>query len=46
VDVELDPQQPQEVVRALSELLAGEAREPDPWWRAGLDEALDSARET
>jgi hypothetical protein len=42
VDVETSPPQPEEVVRALQAALAEEAKkpEPDPWWRAGLEEAL------
>jgi hypothetical protein len=40
VDVELEPQQPEPVVRAVAELLAATAREPDPWWQAGIDDAL------
>jgi hypothetical protein len=36
VDVELEPQQPDEVARAIAELLAPEP-EPDPWWEAGID---------
>ena len=40
MDVELDPEQPEPVVRAVEELLARAAPEPDPWWQAGIDEAL------
>ena len=39
MDVELDPDQPDEIARAVSELLQQE-RQPDPWWQAGIDEAL------
>ncbi len=39
MDVELDPEQPPEVVRAAAEILAWEERTPDPWWQAGIDEA-------
>jgi hypothetical protein len=39
VDVELEPDQPDAVARAVAALLAGE-REPDPWWQAGIDAAL------
>ena len=35
MDVELEPQQPDEVARAFGELLAP-APEPDPWWQAGI----------
>ena len=35
--LELDPDQPEAVVRAIERLLAGDARRPvDPWWAAGL----------
>ncbi|HVU79596.1 MAG TPA: hypothetical protein VHC67_18630 [Gaiellaceae bacterium] len=41
MDVELDPPQPEEVARAIAaELALPEAGAPDPWWRAGIDEAL------
>ena len=41
MDVELEPEQPPEVARAVAELLAAEEeRPPDPWWQAGLDESL------
>ena len=41
--LEVDPPQPDEVTRALSELLQGAEQAPDPWWQAGIDEALDEA---
>ena len=34
------PGQPDEVVRAVEALLVDPAADVDPWWRAGLDEAL------
>jgi hypothetical protein len=40
VELELSPEQPPEVVRALSSLVPAPNVEPDPWWRAGNDEAL------
>lgn len=43
MDLELDPPQPDEVTRALSELLTNSEQAPDPWWQAGIDEALDEA---
>jgi hypothetical protein len=43
VHVELDPQQPPEVARAIAELLAEAERPPDPWWQAGLDETLSDS---
>ena len=42
VDVELDPPQPDEVTRAVAELLDADAPPPDPWWRAGVDENLET----
>jgi len=39
VSLEVDPDQPPAVVRAIGDLLGGR-REPDPWWQAGIDEAL------
>jgi hypothetical protein len=42
VDVELDPEQPEEVARTLAELLAESRPEPDPWWQAGIQEAIDA----
>jgi hypothetical protein len=41
VEIELDPEQPEEVTRAVAELLAEAAAAPDPWWRAGLDDAVE-----
>jgi hypothetical protein len=42
VDLELTPAQPDEVVQAVSELLAPPPPAADPWWQAGIAEALDS----
>ena len=40
-DLELEPVQPEEVARAVADLLRIQsAREPDLWWQAGIDEAL------
>jgi hypothetical protein len=41
-DVEIDvrPPQPPAVVRAVADALANERDAVDPWWQAGLDEAL------
>jgi len=38
-DVELEPEEPATVSRAVAELLAEDAA-PDPWWQAGIDAAL------
>jgi len=43
MDLELDPPQPDEVSRVLGELLRDAQQEPDPWWQAGIDDALDDA---
>ena len=40
MELELDPSQPPEVVAALARILVPAETEPDPWWQAGLDEAL------
>ena len=40
--LELDPEQSPAISRLVVELLAGGHGEPDPWWQAGIDEALDS----
>jgi hypothetical protein len=43
VELELEPEQPEEVAAAVAELL-GEAEpdgHPGAWWQAGIDEALD-----
>jgi hypothetical protein len=38
--VELEPEQPEAVVRAVEELLERDEPAPDPWWQAGIDDAL------
>jgi hypothetical protein len=38
--IELTPEQPCEVERAIEGLAVAPPPEPDPWWRAGIDEAL------
>jgi hypothetical protein len=42
VELELEPPQPEPVVAAVDELLRDE-RTVDPWWQAGVDDALESA---
>jgi hypothetical protein len=42
IELEIDPPQAEPVVEALRAVLASADRPPDPWWRAGLDEALDA----
>jgi hypothetical protein len=41
IDVDLTPEQPDQVVAAIAALLAPPAPAADPWWRAGLDESLE-----
>ena len=38
--LELDPAQPEPVAAAIERLLAGPEPRVDPWWEAGLAEAL------
>jgi hypothetical protein len=43
VDVELSPAQAPEVAAAIAAALApNRAVDPDPWWQAGIDEALET----
>jgi len=43
VDVELTPAQAPEVEAVIAAALAtAEPAAPDPWWQAGLDEALET----
>jgi hypothetical protein len=42
VDVRLEPAQPAEVAAAVADLLKPREPAPDPWWRAGIEQALDS----
>jgi len=42
VELELSPEQPAEVVQALAGLLESAPPAPDPWWRAGIVEALET----
>ncbi|HEY3961235.1 MAG TPA: hypothetical protein VGL84_01800 [Gaiellaceae bacterium] len=43
MDVELEPQQPDEVAKEVAALLTASEQAPDPWWQAGIDEALEDA---
>jgi hypothetical protein len=40
VDVETSPPQPDAVTHELAAALAEERPAPDPWWQAGIEEAL------
>jgi hypothetical protein len=42
VDVVVTPEQPPAVVEAIEAILVPPAPEPDPWWQAGLDQALET----
>jgi hypothetical protein len=43
VDVELNPVQAPEVAAAIAAVVAAdEPAAPDPWWQAGIDEALET----
>jgi hypothetical protein len=43
VDVELTPAQAPEVAAAIAAVMAGdEPATHDPWWQAGIDEALET----
>ena len=39
-EIELTPAQPEEVRAAVEALLGDAVGEVDPWWRAGLEDAL------
>jgi hypothetical protein len=41
VNPETTPPQPDEVAKAIGEVLAEVDPTPDPWWQAGIDESLD-----
>ena len=42
MDVDVSPAQPDEVVEAIERLLEQDPPAVDPWWRAGVDENLDT----
>ena len=39
MELELTPEQPDEVARVLADAMLPAPPQPDPWWRAGVDEA-------
>jgi hypothetical protein len=41
VNPETSPPQPDEVAKAIVQVLADGDPAPDPWWQAGIDESLD-----
>jgi hypothetical protein len=42
MDVEISPEQPDEVAAAIAAALSGPVPAPDPWWQAGLEESLET----
>lgn len=42
MDLEIAPEQPETVVAAVAAVLSADAQAPDPWWQAGLEEALET----
>lgn len=42
MELELTPEQPAPVTEAVGALLATPEPAPDPWWQAGIDEALET----
>jgi hypothetical protein len=42
VELEAAPEQPIEVIQAVAELLESVRPVPDPWWQAGIAEALET----
>ena len=43
MDVELTPAQAPEVEAAIAAVVAPDGQaQPDPWWQAGIDEALET----
>jgi hypothetical protein len=40
MEVETTPPQPPEVAEAVEGALAEPPREPDPWWKAGIEENI------
>jgi hypothetical protein len=40
MEIELDPPQPTAVGQAVVQLVAARERPVDPWWAAGIEEAL------
>jgi len=41
-EVELTPEQPPEVAAAIAAVVVAPDPEPDPWWLAGLRDALET----
>lgn len=41
MDIELAPEQPDEVAAVIAAELVRPAPAPDPWWQAGLEASLE-----
>jgi len=39
-ELDLTPEQPPEIAAAIAAAIGNGAVGPDPWWQAGIDEAL------
>jgi hypothetical protein len=42
MELELNPEQPAAVTDAVADLIDPPAPAADPWWRAGIDEILET----
>jgi hypothetical protein len=42
VELELTPEQPAEIAATIRDLVTTPAPAPDPWWQAGVEDALSS----
>jgi len=40
-ELELTPEQPDEIAAAIAAALGDSEAKPDPWWQAGLDASLE-----
>jgi hypothetical protein len=40
VELELTPEQPAEIAATIRDLVTAPAPAPDPWWQAGVEDAL------
>jgi hypothetical protein len=41
VNPQTDPPQPADVARVIADVLAEDDPATDPWWQAGIDDALE-----
>jgi hypothetical protein len=42
MEIEVIPIQPPEIEQAIAAALLQKGAAPDPWWRAGIEEALET----